>query len=168
MPILEHEKKRQEIIDLLTVAYWMEIETVMNYISCSVNLDGVRAEEIKKSLAQDVTAEIGHAQQFARRIKNLSGVTPGSFDFKATQSSLQPPAATTDVVSVIKGVIDAEKGAIDHYTKIIKSVEGIDYVTQDMVIKILADEQDHLREFEGFLKEYEPAAQKSSRQAGAA
>ena len=161
MPILEDEKRRQEIIDLLTVAYWMEIETVMNYISCSVNLDGVRAEEIKKSLAADVTAEIGHAQQFARRIKNLSGVTPGSFEFKASQASLQPPAQTTDVVSIIKGVIDAERGAIDHYTKLIKKVEGMDYVTQDMVIGILADEQDHLREFEGFLKEYEPAAQKT-------
>ena len=69
------------------------------------------------------------------------------------------------MVSVIKGVIDAEKGAIDHYTKIIKSVEGIDYVTQDMAIGILADEQDHLREFEGFLKEYEPTAQKT-RQSG--
>ena len=169
MPIFEDDSKRQEIIQLLTVAYWMEIETVMNYISCSVNLDGVRAEEIKKSLAADVTAEIGHAQQFARRIKNLSGVTPGSFEFKASQESLQPPAATTDVVSVIKGVIDAERGAIDHYTKLIKAVEGIDYVTQDMAIRILADEQDHLREFEGFLKEYEPAgqAEQKSRQTGA-
>lgn len=169
MPILEDEKKRQEIIEQLTVAYWMEIETVMNYISSSVNLDGVRAEEIKKSLAADVTAEIGHAQQFARRIKNLSGITPGSFAFKPSQKSLQPPDATTDVAYVIKGVIDAERGAIDHYTKLIKTVEGIDYVTQDMVIKILADEQDHLREFEGFLKEYEPTAQKTTtRQSGAA
>jgi bacterioferritin len=166
MPILEDEKKRQEIIDMLTVAYWMEIETVMNYISCSVNLDGVRAEEIKKSLAADVQAEIGHAQQFARRIKNLSGVTPGSFDFKPNQASLQPPSATTDVVSVIKGVIDAERGAIEHYTKIIKAVESIDYVTQDMVIRILGDEQDHLREFEGFLKEYEPTG--TAKKAGAA
>jgi bacterioferritin len=168
MPIFEDDQKRQEIIQLLTVAYWMEIETVMNYISASVNLDGVRAEEIKKSLSGDVTAEIGHAQQFARRIKNLSGITPGSFDFKPSQASLQPPAATTDVVSIIKGVIEAERGAIDHYTKIIKTVEGLDYVTQDMVITILGDEQDHLREFEGFLKEYEPTAQKTSRQAGAA
>src|SRR5262245_10749711 len=168
MPILEDEKKRQEIIELLTVAYWMEIETVMNYISASVNLDGVRAEEIKKSLGKDVTEELGHAQQFAKRIKVLSGITPGSFDFKPKQASLQPPAATTDVVSVIKGVIDAERGGIEHYTKIIKAVEGLDYVTQDMVIKILADEQDHLREFEGFLKEYEPAAQKAKQKAGAA
>lgn len=155
MPIIEDKKKRKEILALLTTAYWMEIETVMNYISNSVNLDGVRAEEIKKSLAADVTAEIGHAQQFARRIKNLSGITPGSYDFKATQKTLQPSDETTDVAHVIRGVIDAERGAIDHYTKIIKAAEGVDYVTQDMVITILADEQDHLREFEGFLKEYD-------------
>ena len=41
---------KKQIIDNLTKSYWMEVETVMNYISNSVNLDGVRAEEIKKSL----------------------------------------------------------------------------------------------------------------------
>ena len=41
---------KKAIIDNLTKSYWLEIETVMNYISNSVNLDGVRAEEIKKSL----------------------------------------------------------------------------------------------------------------------
>lgn len=155
MPIIDDKKKRHEIIDLLTKAYWMEMETVMNYISNSVNLDGVRAEEIKKSLAADVTAEIGHAQLFAKRIKTLSGVAPGSYAFEASQKSLQPPKDSRDVVSVIKGVIDAEQGAITHYNKLIKACEGVDYVTQDMVVTILGDEQDHLREFEGFLKEYE-------------
>ena len=43
----------------------MEIETVMSYIANSVNPDGVRAQEIKESLAQDITEELGHAQQFA-------------------------------------------------------------------------------------------------------
>lgn len=155
MPIIGDKKKRHEIVNLLAQAYWMEMETVMNYISNSVNLDGVRAEEIKKSLAADVTAEIGHAQQFAKRIKTLSGVAPGSYEFKATQKTLQPPKDTRDVVSVIKGVIDAERGAIDHYNRVIKACEGVDYVTQDMVVTILGDEEEHLREFEGFLKEYE-------------
>jgi bacterioferritin len=155
MPIIRDDAKRKEIIDLLTQAYWMEIETVMNYIANSVNLDGVRAEEIKKSLAADVTAEIGHAQQFARRIKTLSGITPGSFEFKASQRSLQPPPRSTDVATVIRGVIDAERGAIQHYNALVKACDGVDYVTQDLVITILSDEQDHLREFEGFLKEYE-------------
>ena len=155
MPIIRDESKRHEIISLLTRAYWMEIETVMNYIANSVNLDGVRAEEIKKSLAADITAEIGHAQQFAKRIKELYGQTPGSLGFKADQNYLQPPKDSTDVVSVIRGVIKAEQGAIDHYTNLIKACDGVDYVTQDMVITILADEEGHLREFEGFLKEYE-------------
>src|SRR5688500_15619946 len=132
MPIIRDEKKRKEIIDLLTQAYWMEIETVQNYIANSVNLDGVRAQEDKQSLATDVTEELGHAQQFARRIKELYGRAPGSLDFKATQRSLQPPADTTDVVTVIKGVIEAEQGAIDHYMKVINACESADPVTADM------------------------------------
>lgn len=155
MPIIRDETKRKEIIELLTQAYWMEIETTMNYIANAVNLDGVRAEEVKKSLAEDVTAEIGHAQQFARRIKELYGLAPGSGQFKAEQNYLQPPQETTDVHTVIRGVIEAEQGAIDHYMKVIKACEGVDYVTADMVTTILADEEGHLREFEGFLKEYE-------------
>ena len=155
MPIIRDEAKRNEIVGLLTRAYWMEIETTMNYIANSVNLDGVRAEEIKKSLAADITAEIGHAQQFARRIKELYGLAPGSMAFKAEQSYMQPPKDTTDVQAVIRGVIEAEQGAIDHYMKVIQACEGVDYVTADMVTTILADEEGHLREFEGFLKEYD-------------
>ena len=155
MPIVRDDAKRQEILSLLTKAYWMEIETVMSYISNSVNLDGVRAEEIKKSLAADVTAELGHAQQFGQRIKHLYGRVPGSMEFKPEQTFLQPPQKTTDVVHVIKGVIKAEQGAIDHYLKLIKTCGDDDPVTADMATTILADEEGHMREFEGFLKEYE-------------
>jgi bacterioferritin len=147
--------KRQQIVDELTVSYWMEIETVMNYLANSIDLDGVRAEEIKKSLAADVTAELGHAQVLARRIKTIGGRVPGSKAFKSQQASLQPPKDATDVVSVIKGVIEAEEGAIDQYNKIIKLCEGVDYVSQDLAIKNLTEEEEHRREFVGFLAEYE-------------
>jgi len=146
---------RERVVDLLTKAYWMEVETVMSYIAASVNLDGVRAQEIKESLAEDVTEELGHAQRFADRIKELYGVVPGSEDFGAEQSFLQPPEEQTDIVHVIRGVIKAETGAIEHYTRIVEETEGVDPVTQDMVIDILHDEQGHRRLFEGFLREYE-------------
>jgi bacterioferritin len=147
--------KRDEIVELLKKAYWMEIETVMSYIANSVNPDGVRAQEIKESLAQDVTEELGHAKQFAERVKELYGVVPGSEEFTAEQSYLQPPEHQTDVVDIVRGVIEAETGAIAHYTRIIEVTDGVDPVTQDMVIAILADEQGHRRLFEGFLREYE-------------
>ena len=106
----------------------MELETVTNYIANSINLDGVRAEEIKKALAADVQEELNHAQALARRIKTIGGKVPGSGEFKSVQASLQPKAGTTDVVSVIKGIIDAENSAIGQYNKLIKLCDCIDYV----------------------------------------
>jgi bacterioferritin len=151
----ENTEKREEVVELLKKAYWMEIETVMSYIANSVNPDGVRAQEIKESLETDIQEELGHAQQFASRIKDLYGVVPGSEQFDAEQSFLQPPDDQVDIVHVIKGVIAAEAGAIEHYSRIIEFTDGVDPVTQDMVIAILQDEQGHMRLFEGFLREYE-------------
>ena len=103
---------RDELIEMLKKAYFMEIETVMSYITNSINPDGVRAQEIIESLK-------------------------------------------TDIVHVIKGVIEAETGAIEHYNRIIEFTDEIDPVTNDMVIAILRDEEGHRRLFEGFLREYE-------------
>ena len=147
--------KRAEIIGMLERAYWMEIETVMSYITNSVNPDGVRAQEIIESLRTDVQEELGHAQQFAERIKELYGTVPGSMAFKPEQTYLQPPERTTDIVHVIRGVIEAETGAIEHYNRIVEATEGVDPVTNDMVVTILHDEEGHRRLFEGFLREYE-------------
>ncbi len=146
---------REQLIELLTKAYWMEIETVMSYIANSINPDGVRAQEIIESLNQDIQEELGHASQFGARIKELYGVVPGSLAFNAEQSYLQPPEEQTDIVHVIKGVIQAESGAIEHYNGIIEFCEGRDPVTQDMVIDILRDEEGHLRQFERYLREFE-------------
>ncbi|HEX4107003.1 MAG TPA: ferritin-like domain-containing protein [Solirubrobacteraceae bacterium] len=150
----ECTEQREHIVELLTKAYWMEIETVMSYLAGSVNPDGVRAQEIIRSLEQDIQEELGHARRFAARIKDLYGVVPGSADFVAEQSYLQPPDQQTDVVHIIKGVIEAETGAIDHYNMIVSETDEVDPVTNDMVIEILADEEGHRRLFEGYLREY--------------
>ncbi len=146
---------RDQIIQLLQKAYFMELETVMSYVQNSINPDGVRAQEIKESLEEDIQEELGHAQQFAARIKELYGVVPGSLEFAAEQSYLQPPEHQTDIVHVIKGVIEAETGAIEHYNKIIEFCDDKDLVTQDMVIATLRDEEGHRRLFEGYLREFE-------------
>ena len=151
----ENREKREQIIQMLTKAYWMEIETVINYVANSTNPDGVRAQEIIESLAEDVQEELGHAQKFATRIKELYGVVPGSLGFTPEQHSLQPPEQQTDIVHVIKGVIEAEREGIRFYNEVIEAADQVDWVTQDMVVDILRDEQAHLRLFEGFLREYQ-------------
>jgi bacterioferritin len=151
----ERTSERDQIVEMLTKAYWMEIETVVSYLANSINPDGVRAQEIIESLSADIEEELGHARQFGTRIKELYGVVPGSAEFTAEQTYLQPPEHQTDIVHVIKGVIEAETGAIDFYNEIIERTEELDPVTNDMVIAILRDEEGHRRLFEGFLREYE-------------
>ena len=145
---------KAKIVAALQKAYAMELETVLNYLANSIHLDGVRAEAIKKALNADITGELMHATQVGHRIKQLGANVPGSLALAMTQKSLQPPTDTTDVVAVIKGVLAAEEDAIVHYKTIIKLCEGEDYVTQDLSIKILSDEEGHRQEFEGYLKEY--------------
>lgn len=158
MGILGDDKQaeREQLIEMLTKAYWMEIETVMSYTANSINPDGVRAREVINSLERDIQEELGHAQLFGKRIKELYGTVPGSLAFEAEQSFLQPPDDNMDIVHVIEGVIEAENGGIEHYNKIIQFAdEHGDPVTADMVTTILADEEGHKRLFEGFLREYE-------------
>jgi len=144
---------RDEVIQMLQMSYSMELETVMNYIANSINLDGVRAEEVKKSLDAEIAEELGHAQRLGKRIKQLGGLVPGSTSVTLGQQK-QPSEKTTDVVYAIQAVIEAEEAAIAQYKKIIAATDGDDFVTQDLCIQLQADEEGHLILFKGFLKEY--------------
>ena len=144
----------KELIAELTRAYWMELEAVINFICASTNLVGARAEPLKQSLAADVVEETQHAQNLARRIHIIGGTIPGSMQFKPGQESLQPSGDPTDVLSVIRGVIETEETAVAQYKKIIKMCDD-DPVTEDLCVTLLADEEEHLRLFQGYLLEYE-------------
>ena len=144
----------KELIAELTRAYWMELEAVINFICASTNLVGARAEPIKQALAADVVEETQHAQDLARRIHIIGGTIPGSMQFRPGQKSLQPTDDPTDVLSVIRGVIETESTAVAQYKKIIQMCDD-DPVTEDLCVRLLADEEEHLRLFQGYLMEYE-------------
>ena len=145
---------KKEVLDALAIAYTMEVETVINYLANSLHLEGVRAEAIKQALAADIQEELTHAQQFGNRIKQLGGTVPGSLSLKFSEKSLQPPADSTDVVTVIKGVLAAEEEAIKHYKAMVKLTQDDDFVTEDLARNILGQEEAHRQQFEGYLKEY--------------
>ncbi|QLG29147.1 rubrerythrin [Halorarum halophilum] len=143
------------VIELLRKAYGDEMETVMNYQANAIVLEGVSAEEIKESLSADIQEELGHAEQIGQRLRQLQARPPGSAEFTANQHSLQPPADSTDVLSVINGVLDAEEDAISTYKSLIDAAEEAnDPVSEDLAVTVLADEEAHRAEFRGFKKEY--------------
>jgi bacterioferritin len=124
---------------------------VMNYLAASTNLDGVLGRQVAGLLAADVAEELQHAERFAQRIKDVGGTVPGSDAFVPQQRSLQPPASSSDVEAVIRGVIDAERAAIAAYGELAHFADGSDYVTHDLAVSVLADEESHRRLFEGLL-----------------
>ena len=143
------------VTDVLRSAYLEELETVMNYRTNAIVLEGVRAKEIKASLEADIEEELGHAGKLGRRLKQLDARLPGSAAFTAHQDSLQPPADSTDVLAVIDGVLDAEDDAISTYKRLVELARAADDpVTEDLAVEILADEESHRSEFRGFRKEY--------------
>jgi bacterioferritin len=143
------------VVELLRKGYSDEIETVLNYQTNSIILDGVRAEEIKDTLEADIQEELSHARQLGHRLKQLDARPPSSMDFTARQEALQPPEDSTDVPAVIRGVLQAEKDAIATYRELIEAAnEADDPVTEDLAVTILADEEDHRSKFQGYQKEY--------------
>jgi len=145
---------KEQIIASLQKSYSMEVETVLNYLANSLDLEGVRAEFIKQALATDIQEELSHAQQLGNRIKQLGGTILGSLSLTFDQKTLQPPKDSTDVLTVIKGVLQAEEEAITQYNALIKLTDGVDYVTQDLAITLLGAEEAHRQQFQGYLKEY--------------
>jgi bacterioferritin len=145
----------ERVIELLRKAYGDEMETVMNYQTNAIILDGVRAEEIKESLQTDIQEELDHAQRIGQRLKQLDARPPGSAEFTARQMDLQPPEDSTNVTAVIEGVLSAEEDAIDLYRELVDVADDAgDPVTEDLAVTILSDEEAHRTEFKGFLKEY--------------
>ena len=144
--------KNDHIIPLLTKAYAAELETVQNYLANSIWLDGLRAHEVSEALAADLSEELGHAQKLAQRLKQLGACPPGSLALDRNQKSLQPISDSTDTRHVVEDALAAERDAISTYLEIIDACEGVDPVTQDLAVTILADEEGHRTLFEGFLK----------------
>jgi bacterioferritin len=147
--------KTKDIVVELKKSYAIELETIQNYLANSIDLDGPDAEVVKKSLEEEIALKLKHSRRLAKRIKVLGGRVPGSLELPRDQNLLQPPLDSKDVMAVIRGVIQTKESAIGQYQKIINLTDGLDYVTQDLVIDLLSDEQDHRRLFLGFLSRHQ-------------
>lgn len=143
--------KTKEIISELRKSYGIELETLQNYLANSIGLEGTDVAVVKKSLEEQITLKLKHARRLAKRINVLGGRLPGSLELPRNQNLLQPPPDHSDVMAVVQGVMSVTEASIGQYQRIINLTEGLDYVTQDMVIDLLSDEREHRRLFLGFL-----------------
>jgi bacterioferritin len=134
--------KARDVVNGLKKSYAIALESVQNYLANSIHLEGPAADRVKKMLENAVASELQHARRLARRIKILGDRVPGSLELPRDQNYLQPPIDNRDSVTVIRGALTATDAAIAHHQAIIQITEDLDFVTQDLLIELLAEEQE--------------------------
>ena len=123
----EAREKRDEIIELLKKAYWMEIETVMSYIATR----STPTASARWRFASRWRRTSGGAQsREAVRGADQGALRRGPGVARLQRRADVPAAADeqVDIVPVIKGVIEAEQGAIEFYSRIVEETDGVDPV----------------------------------------
>ena len=148
---MKTEDKDKEVIDALCRAFEMEVEKVESYLEASANAEGMQALSLRVILEREVEDELQHARRLGERIKALGGTVPGSQQLKDSQNLTQTPADSSDVFSIIGGVIAAEEAAIEHYRNLVEITEGHDRLTCTLATELLKDEERHRQEFKGFV-----------------
>lgn len=107
---------------------------VVNDLTSSVYLDGVRAEEIKQALAADIREAGAHVRQHTARIDLLGRTLSPALACKAAQASLLAPAASTEVAAVVLGITEAADEAIAGCEERIDLGDGIAFVTRNFPV----------------------------------
>lgn len=150
---MSEEVTQEELINELKLAYEEELMSLRNYLAMGEFLEGpVGQSVVGEELRADVGEELSHAERLAQRITELGGRPPYSTEQSVSQSVVENVEDELDVEEAVRDVIELEEGAVERYNKIIEMSRVLgDDVTRDLAEDLLADEEEHLDEFEGFL-----------------
>lgn len=150
------EAEVDELIRDLNAAYADEWIAVYYYTVASQLVEGrtspIVAEALKK-LAKD---ELEHVAELGERILELGGRPVSQLAALQKQANCPQvalPKDQKDLDGFINGVIEAERCAIEVYSKLLKKLGGAfkDPVTFNLIRHILSEEEAHEEEFENLL-----------------
>lgn len=129
------------LVRCLTEAYWMEVETLSKYAMSSTNRDGIHAPRVGRCLRDAIACNLDHAHRLAMRVTQLHGPTPTSDEFASRALGLRSPEDPREHSGVLSGVIEAEAAAINRYRRILETVDAGDWITRDLMIKLIREKQ---------------------------
>lgn len=149
------EYSQNDLVEELKKAYLDELESLNNYLSLGEYIEGLYGQGVvAEDLIKDVDEELNHAKRLSKRIAELDGKPPLSVEYEASQTVVSSVEDENDVKGVVESVIQLESDAIKQYKKIVEIAEEVnDPVTRNLAEDLLADEEEHLDEFEGFLED---------------
>ena len=149
---VESARWRQELITLLNGALATELVCVLRYKRHHFTARGMSSPRIAEEFAVHAAEEMVHADRLARRISQLGGQP----DFNPETLMARSHATYDEHASLpdmISADLAAERVAIESYGQMIQLVGALDPTTRRLLEDILADEQKHADELDGWLRE---------------
>jgi len=144
------------LLDLLVKNAAAELTTYYYYTILRCNLIGLKGEGIKEIAEVARIEDRNHFEALVPRIYELGGKLPGDMKTFHDVSACPPaslPKDPTDVMAMLKVLVDAERCAVRGYTAICNLTAGKDHRTYDLSLAILNEEVEHESWFAEFLGE---------------
>jgi len=129
-------------IEILQTVLATELVCVLRYTQHSIVATGIASEGVKAEFAEHAKEEHEHAMAVAERINQLGGEPDFNPTGLATRSASEYSTGS-DLVTMIKENLIAERIAIDHYRELIRFFGDNDPSTRAMLESILAVEEEH-------------------------
>ena len=143
---------RLGLVKLLNDALATELVCVLRYKRHHFTAHGLASPRIAEEFAVHALEEMGHADRLARRIVQLGG-EPDLAPDTLLQRSHAPYDSSLLLKDMIRVNLTAERVAIEAYSQLVRLVGDRDPGTRRLLVDILADEQKHADELEGWLVE---------------
>jgi len=129
----------KKLLDYLNTAIARELQVSIQYMWQHIQVNGIMGAVVKDIFKEIAIAEMKHAEALAERLAYLNGVPTTKPDPIFVGSSLRD--------MIIQDQKD-EEGAIELYRRGIQMAKDeFDYVTEHLLVKILAEEEEHIDTF---------------------
>lgn len=141
---------RNAIVQLLNGALATELVCVLRYKRHHFTAHGLASPAIAEELMVHANEEAAHADLLARRIVQLGGEP----DFEPSSLLGRSHAGyddSTDLEAMLRANLAAERVAVEAYRQMIALIGDKDPTTRQMLVGILADEENHADEIKDWL-----------------
>jgi ferritin-like protein len=145
-----------QLLELLIKNASAELTTFYYYTILRANLIGLEGEGIKEIAETARIEDRNHFEALVPRIYELGGELPRNMNDFHDMSACPPaylPDDPTDVMAILKVLVEAERCAVRGYTNICNLTAGKDHRTYDLSLAILHEEVEHESWFSEFLGE---------------
>lgn len=145
-----YQADREAVIAMLNDALATELLCVMRYKRHYFTVSGPGTGQIKAEFLEHATQEQEHADRIAERIVQLNGspnFNPATF---AARSHAEYDESE-DAQDMVRADLIAERVAIESYRQMILAIGDKDPTTKQMLIEILAVEEEHADDMSDFL-----------------